>query len=138
MGLGFQLGPHADFQILLELGPQTYTEPLGSSMPENTAKREILVMKNPQTLVDYVNNLKNYFSPQKKKEKVSNTPGGKWIDWWRNNVLTQKEIGKIQFNKVPGIDDKISHISHEANILNRDENSIYDHLKQLYKEKPKI
>ncbi|KAK1127743.1 hypothetical protein K0M31_003231 [Melipona bicolor] len=31
IGVGFRLGEHADFQILLELGPQTETEPLGNA-----------------------------------------------------------------------------------------------------------
>lgn len=35
-GVGFRLGEHADFQILIELGPQTDTDPIGTS---NDAKR---------------------------------------------------------------------------------------------------
>ncbi|KAK9297562.1 hypothetical protein QLX08_008784 [Tetragonisca angustula] len=31
IGVGFRLGEHADFQILLELGPQTETEPIGKA-----------------------------------------------------------------------------------------------------------
>ncbi|XP_020295041.1 uncharacterized protein LOC109860395, partial [Pseudomyrmex gracilis] len=36
LGVGFRLGEHADFQILIELGPQTETESLSAS---NDAKR---------------------------------------------------------------------------------------------------
>ncbi|XP_011698264.1 PREDICTED: uncharacterized protein LOC105456140 isoform X2 [Wasmannia auropunctata] len=36
LGIGFRLGEHADFQILIELGPQTETDPIGTS---NDAKR---------------------------------------------------------------------------------------------------
>ncbi|XP_025993865.1 uncharacterized protein LOC105200182 [Solenopsis invicta] len=36
LGVGFRLGEHADFQILIELGPQTETDPIGTS---NDAKR---------------------------------------------------------------------------------------------------
>ncbi|TGZ32225.1 uncharacterized protein Snsl [Temnothorax longispinosus] len=36
LGVGFRLGEHADFQILVELGPQTETDPIGTS---NDAKR---------------------------------------------------------------------------------------------------
>lgn len=28
-GVGFRLGEHADFQTIVELGPQKYTKPLG-------------------------------------------------------------------------------------------------------------
>ncbi|XP_033338473.2 snustorr snarlik [Megalopta genalis] len=31
IGVGFRLGEHADFQVLLELGPQTETEPIGKA-----------------------------------------------------------------------------------------------------------
>ncbi|KOX75645.1 hypothetical protein WN51_11972 [Melipona quadrifasciata] len=31
IGVGFRLGEHADFQILLELGPQTETKPVGNA-----------------------------------------------------------------------------------------------------------
>ncbi|XP_076754632.1 snustorr snarlik [Xylocopa sonorina] len=31
IGVGFRLGDHADFQVLLELGPQTETDPIGQA-----------------------------------------------------------------------------------------------------------
>lgn len=31
LGIGFRLGEHADFQILIELGPQTETDQIGAS-----------------------------------------------------------------------------------------------------------
>ncbi|XP_012061514.1 PREDICTED: uncharacterized protein LOC105624772 [Atta cephalotes] len=42
-GVGFRLGEHADFQILVELGPQTETDPIGTS---NDAKRRRDAMVN--------------------------------------------------------------------------------------------
>ncbi|XP_018367472.1 PREDICTED: uncharacterized protein LOC108763987 isoform X1 [Trachymyrmex cornetzi] len=42
-GVGFRLGEHADFQILIELGPQTETDPIGTS---NDAKRRRDAMIN--------------------------------------------------------------------------------------------
>ncbi|XP_011057984.1 PREDICTED: uncharacterized protein LOC105148151 isoform X1 [Acromyrmex echinatior] len=42
-GVGFRLGEHADFQILIELGPQTETDPIGVS---NDAKRRRDAMIN--------------------------------------------------------------------------------------------
>lgn len=140
MGVGFRLGPHADFQVLLELGPQNNTDPIGG-MTANPAKRETLVMKNPQTLVDYFQNIKNYIPniPILKTEKVSDTLGGQWIDWWKNNILAQNQIGKIQFNKVPGIDDLSAegteNLSFEVRDPTRDRNLMVNHLRQLYRKK---
>ncbi|XP_076162579.1 snustorr snarlik [Ptiloglossa arizonensis] len=31
LGVGFRLGEHADFQVLVELGPQTETDPIGNA-----------------------------------------------------------------------------------------------------------
>ncbi|KAL1132479.1 hypothetical protein AAG570_010434, partial [Ranatra chinensis] len=49
IGLGFRLGPNADFQVLFELGPQQSTLPLGPD-GGGTSKREIdkAAWKGPQ------------------------------------------------------------------------------------------
>lgn len=145
VGFGFRLGPHADFQVLLELGPQNSTDPLGLNN-ESPAKRETLVMQNPQKLVDYVNKFNNYVGSStkgKKKEKNPDTLGGKWIDWWKSNVLNQNSIGKIKFNKVPGIDDLSAEGSENVDFEVEDptikkEDMIVNHLRKLYKAKPNV
>lgn len=43
IGFGFRLGEHADFQVLVELGPQTNTKPLGN---ENPSKRHVQRLNN--------------------------------------------------------------------------------------------
>ncbi|XP_018394553.1 PREDICTED: uncharacterized protein LOC108773290, partial [Cyphomyrmex costatus] len=43
LGVGFRLGEHADFQIVVELGPQTETDPIGTS---NDIQRRRNVMIN--------------------------------------------------------------------------------------------
>lgn len=35
-GFGFRLGEHADFQVLLELGPQKFTRPIGMDTIKHT------------------------------------------------------------------------------------------------------
>lgn len=37
-GWGFRLGDHADFQVLVELGPQTNTKPLGNEGNDNNKR----------------------------------------------------------------------------------------------------
>ncbi|XP_044579134.1 uncharacterized protein LOC123261544 isoform X2 [Cotesia glomerata] len=41
IGLGFRLGEHADFQTIVELGPQKETQPIGNS--ESKRRRQIVV-----------------------------------------------------------------------------------------------
>lgn len=124
----------------MELGPQTNTDPL-SSATENPSKRDVIVMKNPQGLLSYAGKVTNIFSSEPKKTESVSTGGGKWIDWWRNTVLSQNQIGKVEFNKVPGIDDLTPEGSSNVNIMEKDpsirRNSIVEHLRQLYKEQPK-
>lgn len=145
VGFGFRLGPHADFQVVLELGPQNSTDPLGLNA-DPPAKRETLIMRNPQKLVEYVNKFNNYIGTApsgagggKKKEKVSDTLGGRWIGWWKQNVLNNNSIGKIKFNKVPGIDDLSAegseNVSFQVEDPTKNENSVVNHLRKLYKAK---
>lgn len=64
IGAGFRVGPNADFQVLVELGPQSETQPLG---PDATSKREIrtnyLRIKNQTKVVR---------RPRVKKNKTTN------------------------------------------------------------------
>lgn len=101
-------------------------------------------MQNPQKLVEYVNKFNNYIgsSPkEKKKEKNPDTLGGKWIDWWKKNVLNQNAVGKIKFNKVPGIDDLSAEGSENVDFevddpTTKNEDRVVNHLRKLYKAKP--
>ena len=40
VGLGFRMGPNADFQIMLELGPQQKTQAIGPDAVNGNGKRE--------------------------------------------------------------------------------------------------
>lgn len=42
MGWGFRLGDRADFQVLVELGPQQYTQPLGNQGDNANNKRNTI------------------------------------------------------------------------------------------------
>lgn len=41
-GFGFRLGEHADFQVLVELGPQKFTKPIGEFEEANDLKYILL------------------------------------------------------------------------------------------------
>ena len=46
LGVGFSLGEHADFQILVELGPQTQTEPIGNDNNDSKRRRAVSSLKS--------------------------------------------------------------------------------------------
>lgn len=80
MGVGFRLGDHADFQVLLELGPQLNTQPLG---PDGDTKKRRQVQRPAHITL-----------PVTGSEAVSNTPGGKWLSSWRSALVNfQSTVG---------------------------------------------
>lgn len=42
-GIGFRLGEHADFQMLIELGPQTETDQIGPSSESAKKRRDVRI-----------------------------------------------------------------------------------------------
>ncbi|CAG2052970.1 unnamed protein product [Timema podura] len=76
VGVGFRLGPHADFQVLLELGPQRETLPLGPN-DDTKKRRQIKPILNP-----------NQYSP----DIVPNTPAGKWLTSWKSGLINNLSL----------------------------------------------
>jgi hypothetical protein len=70
VGVGFRLGEHADFQVLLEVGPQLNTQPIGPA-GDSKARRQV---ERPAT----------------GSEVVADTPGGKWLSSWRSVLLNSQ------------------------------------------------
>ncbi|KAK3907481.1 Translation initiation factor IF-2 [Frankliniella fusca] len=82
VGVGFRLGPHADAQIVLELGPQTNTRPLGAAgasfgSPSSSSKRHAPGGGGalPDPLQD--NGV---------QQQQSNPAAGSWLSAWRTSV----------------------------------------------------
>ncbi|XP_050531290.1 uncharacterized protein LOC126899995 [Daktulosphaira vitifoliae] len=62
-GVGFRLGPNADVQFQVELGPQTHTRPIGpsSETPDTTSKKRHVVASNKP--VDWLNKWRLQMNP---------------------------------------------------------------------------
>lgn len=81
MGVGFRLGPHADAQIVLELGPQTNTRPLGAAgpsfgSPSSSKRHTALQALDPEPLD----------SPQ----LGANPAAGDWLTAWRTSIAKRR------------------------------------------------
>ena len=98
-GFGFRLGPHADFQTIIELGPQENTKPLGLS--NNQLKRQSSKRVVPAS--------DNTFKNEEIALEVDNDLTRKQVSRALNRTSTNTNrrpyIGKVEFKKVPGIDD---------------------------------
>jgi hypothetical protein len=82
VGVGFRLGNHADFQVLLELGPQVNTQPIG---PEGDSKTRRQVDRPTHAI-----------RPALSSEIVADTPGGKWLSSWRSVLLNSQSKVRLQ------------------------------------------
>ncbi|KAG8225242.1 hypothetical protein J437_LFUL008779 [Ladona fulva] len=75
VGLGFRLGDHADFQVLLEVGPQTNTQTLG---PEETERRRHAKLEPEE--------YKRLKKPIAYEAPKLDTEGSRWLSKWRESV----------------------------------------------------
>ncbi|XP_063220341.1 uncharacterized protein LOC134529809 [Bacillus rossius redtenbacheri] len=106
IGLGFRLGPHADFQVVLELGPQRETEPLGNDVNAKK-RRQVRPVVSPST-EPHADNTDAVLSP------------GKWLHSWKSGLVSNqvKNSNKIRIAEDPS----------------QSSNEIVLQLKQLYKK----
>lgn len=111
LGLGFRVGPNADFQVLLELGPQTRTKNLE---PDKGSYKKRNVMQTPVNPMPHISQFPN---------GNTNTPMG-WLMAWKSSVESYEDSNNYNQN-VP-IDNVPVHL---------DFNTI-EHLQKLYKEQP--
>uniref|UniRef100_A0A1B6LS30 Uncharacterized protein n=1 Tax=Graphocephala atropunctata TaxID=36148 RepID=A0A1B6LS30_9HEMI len=117
VGVGFRVGPNADFQLQLELGPQTRTQPLGPDAEGSSKKRQV-----PTTGLGLPLKPQKKRKVQQQKWKVPDTPMG-WLQSWKTSVAAlpqQEEVPDLKdFDRQPLLDiDTVKH------------------LQQLYKEQP--
>ncbi|KRT84068.1 hypothetical protein AMK59_1132, partial [Oryctes borbonicus] len=95
LGWGFRLGNRADFQVLVELGPQTNTQPLGDQPQPSSSNSK---RNSPDTLANVL-----YAQRQREKAHFSNTDGGKWLKEWSQYIKDGPPyIGKpLKTQKIP-------------------------------------
>ncbi|XP_050309350.1 uncharacterized protein LOC126745518 [Anthonomus grandis grandis] len=106
IGWGFRLGDRADFQVLLELGPQQYTQPLANQGNEGGANKR-------NTLNTLADNLYAKMQQAKKQEEhkvekesskaVNSSP--QWLQNWSKKVSGNNGSNDetLLLNAKPGI-----------------------------------
>lgn len=104
--MGFRVGQNADFQVQVELGPQTRTQPLGPNAEGSNTKRHVLQYHLPPKVHQLL------------KPKVPETPQG-WLQGWKANFDASSPEGEEE--SAPGSQPMI-----DANTVK--------HLHTLYQE----
>ncbi|XP_050501901.1 uncharacterized protein LOC126881585 [Diabrotica virgifera virgifera] len=95
LGWGFRLGNRADFQVLVELGPQKYTEPLGNQVPQEGNRKRNTLETLKDTLWAQNQELKRLKAELQKEERIAQ----------RNKQKSQhNEVIKKSTNTVPNLD----------------------------------
>lgn len=118
LGIGFRLGPNADFQYQIELGPQNRTNPIGPDAPEPLPSKKRHVYNH-------------YQLPKKPHMKAK----PHWFETW-SNVKTgasadesDKDIIKDQITDNEALDVNMGHPFQQQR-----PNEVASHLTQLYKQ----
>ncbi|XP_013199172.2 uncharacterized protein LOC106142091 [Amyelois transitella] len=94
IGFGYAFGNHADFQVLLELGPQTNTQNLtGSGFGTSNAKRQAPPLQ-PLKL-------------NKSREKYLQTDAGKYLQSWAQKMKHPHKTTKPRPGEVPNLEDSV-------------------------------
>ncbi|XP_045508677.1 uncharacterized protein LOC123704368 [Colias croceus] len=123
VGFGFAFGNHADFQVMLELGPQTNTLPLtGQAFPTNSKRQAPYPVKK-------VN---------KNKEKFLQTDAGKYLQNWAQRMKKPTPIQKEPPNLEESMVELVKNENGEYEIHQPNPNMpkfVLDSLKKLYGEK---
>lgn len=93
------MGDRADFQVLLELGPQLNTQPLANQNDRETSKRNI-----ENTLSNNLYALRHSGKNESKgKDLKTTTEETSWLERWSQSVSNErKQIasrGEVQENK---------------------------------------
>lgn len=101
VGFGFRLGDHADFQVLLELGPQKETRPLGEPSKDEQSfnKRQVSASELREQ--------------QRQQELMTSTErnAASWLETWSKGMKPQQEKVKSkprtkQAPKVPALPER--------------------------------
>ncbi|EDW29021.1 GL19494 [Drosophila persimilis] len=94
LGFGFRLGEHADFQVLVELGPQKETKPIGEPSKDDQSFNKRQVSPTEQKAL-----LRQQYRQQLKEEAerlMTSTErnGATWLESWSNGMKPQKPKAK--------------------------------------------
>ncbi|XP_011146862.1 uncharacterized protein LOC105187631 [Harpegnathos saltator] len=126
LGVGFRLGEHADFQVLIELGPQTETSPIGTA--DSKRRRDAMLsaaMKGQlgplaQAVAKYQmerkiqNEMEKFKSMKEKLKKIQDANrtndqdqvvSNNWLTRWRQEI-SQSSEDNVLLNPVQNQDDQ--------------------------------
>ncbi|KAG5873393.1 hypothetical protein JTB14_027035 [Gonioctena quinquepunctata] len=103
LGWGFRLGDRADFQVLVELGPQTNTQPLANQGEEGTSKRQTLDNLANTLYAQRQHEKKILKAKQSEKKPISNNNGADWLKTWSKSMRGNSQQESMVMKARPGL-----------------------------------
>ncbi|CAG9861240.1 unnamed protein product [Phyllotreta striolata] len=121
LGWGFRLGDRADFQVLVELGPQMYTRPLANQGTDNSANKRSTLENLANTLYAQNQEIKRLKLEQQKLEKtnkeekketqkkpikpeIKQNPSPEAAEWLKNwSLLAKNDVKQSVIKPKPGL-----------------------------------
>ncbi|XP_076231845.1 snustorr snarlik [Calliopsis andreniformis] len=160
IGVGFRLGEHADFQVLVELGPQTKTDPIGNAASNSKRRRDAMfdaAMRGElgslaQAIAKYQlerklqKELEKFNKTKEKVESIESdnkeTTASEWLTKWSKEMVSPSEdqasldsfIGEKDSKSSTGNDKTVQRIGRPPLLNNiKIDNVKIDDLTKLYK-----
>nr|XP_014089582.1 uncharacterized protein LOC106617109 [Bactrocera oleae]XP_036213914.1 uncharacterized protein LOC106617109 [Bactrocera oleae]XP_036213915.1 uncharacterized protein LOC106617109 [Bactrocera oleae]XP_036213916.1 uncharacterized protein LOC106617109 [Bactrocera oleae]XP_036213917.1 uncharacterized protein LOC106617109 [Bactrocera oleae] len=93
LGFGFRLGNHADFQVLLELGPQKNTRPIGEDADSENSfnKRQVSKAQRAHLLRKQAQEVYRQLATSTTTERAANS----WLESWSNAMNTNHNVDGV-------------------------------------------
>ncbi|XP_016954902.1 uncharacterized protein LOC108027829 [Drosophila biarmipes] len=104
LGFGFRLGEHADFQVMVELGPQKETRPIGEPNDDQSFNKRQVSQGDQKALARQLYRQQ----VQKEAERLMTSTernGASWLEAWSNGMKPQKPKGQKEQVKKPAVKD---------------------------------
>jgi len=123
VGFGFRLGEHADFQVMVELGPQKATQPIGSKVESDSSFNKRQVSKAQQYAVLRKQQLQLLQQQQKLQQlqELTSTErtASNWLENWSEdmNVNNKKNVkSKQQHVATKTQNEKVQFVSNQQQV----------------------
>nr|NP_001097086.1 snustorr snarlik, isoform D [Drosophila melanogaster]NP_608874.1 snustorr snarlik, isoform B [Drosophila melanogaster]NP_723021.1 snustorr snarlik, isoform A [Drosophila melanogaster]NP_723022.1 snustorr snarlik, isoform C [Drosophila melanogaster]ACL92769.1 CG2837-PA [synthetic construct]AAF50962.1 snustorr snarlik, isoform A [Drosophila melanogaster]AAL48107.1 RH01747p [Drosophila melanogaster]AAN10339.1 snustorr snarlik, isoform B [Drosophila melanogaster]AAN10340.1 snustorr snarlik,  len=129
LGFGFRLGEHADFQVMVELGPQKETRPIGEPNQDDQSFNKRQVSQSDQKALARQLYRQQVMEEAERLMTSTERNGASWLQAWSNGMKPQKPKSKDQAKKPV----KESSSSNYQNAQATDPTSAMKQLQLLYK-----
>ncbi|XP_043662626.1 uncharacterized protein LOC122626431 [Drosophila teissieri] len=131
LGFGFRLGEHADFQVMVELGPQKETRPIGEPSQDDQSFSKRQVSQSDQKALARQLYRQQVMEEAERLMTSTERNGASWLETWSNGMKPQKHKSKDQLKRPAKESSAVNYQNEKAQAS--DPSSAMKQLQLLYK-----